>query len=120
MKHLTSFVLLISVYVFTVAQTVYSVFIPNLFTPNNDGNNDVFKVYGSNIVSLDLRIYNRWGEIVYQSNDTQEILEIGWDGKFNNKEQPAGTYLWKVNGKFDNGDDVTANGQQSGSLLLVR
>jgi gliding motility-associated-like protein len=58
------------------------IFIPDAFSPNNDGHNDVLLVYGNFISAMELRIYNRWGEEVFVSTDQS----IGWDGTFEGKE----------------------------------
>ncbi len=62
-------------------------FVPNAFTPNNDGKNDSFTCYGINIGLKDFSIYNRWGERVFQTSNMAD----GWDGK----GAPAGLYVWK-------------------------
>lgn len=65
--------------------------IPSAFTPNGDGSNDLLKIRGWGIDSLIyLRIYNRWGQLVYESNN----LDAGWDGTFKNKPQPIGTFVY--------------------------
>lgn len=55
----------------------FSLYIPNSFTPNNDADNDVFKVYGENIEEFEMSIHNRWGECFFVSSDVSK----GWDGK---------------------------------------
>lgn len=68
------------------------IYIPNSFTPNNDGLNDVFYVYGIGIKNYSLAIYNRWGEkIFYSSNQTN-----GWDGKFKGILCEIGTYIYRL------------------------
>ncbi len=85
----------------------------NVFSPNNDGHNDMFNPYigkshmydqsGKDILyssylnhyayyakDFKLEVYNRWGMLVYQSND----LKSGWDGKYNGKDAPEGVYFW--------------------------
>jgi gliding motility-associated-like protein len=57
------------------------VFIPNAFSPNGDGNNDILFVRGNYIENMIFRIYNRWGEMVFESKDKN----IGWDGVFKGK-----------------------------------
>jgi len=54
------------------------IFVPNSFTPDNDGINDYFRAYGENIAEFVMTIFNRWGEPVFQSND----INHGWDGSF--------------------------------------
>jgi len=72
--------------------------VPTGFTPNGDGLNDIFLVYdrfgGTGFQSFDLRVYNRWGELVFHSTDISE----GWDGKnmHNSKDMEIGTYVWML------------------------
>lgn len=83
----------------TCPQTVY---IPNAFTPNNDGTNDIFKPAISQAVLLyHFIIYNRYGQIVFETTDQQQ----GWDGFFKGTRQPAGGYMYychyRFNGKME-------------------
>lgn len=72
----------------------YKVFIPGAFTPNDDGNNDVFRIYGEDIATAEIKIFNRWGELLYTSFDP----ENGWDGKtrLSDKVVPGGLYLYSI------------------------
>ncbi|MCB0539144.1 MAG: gliding motility-associated C-terminal domain-containing protein, partial [Bacteroidetes bacterium] len=63
--------------------------IPNIFTPNGDGQNDVFRCYGKDIVQYQLEIFDRWGGRIF---NTEEITE-GWDGVFNNLPAVSGVYI---------------------------
>ncbi|MDR0941408.1 MAG: PKD domain-containing protein [Bacteroidales bacterium] len=66
---------------------------PQAFTPNGDGNNDIAFVRGWGIKEfLEVRIYNRWGQIVFESND----LQHGWNGVYNGKDQPMETYSYTI------------------------
>ncbi len=56
----------------------YNVYIPNVFTPNEDGLNDVFKVYGTGISDITINIFDRWGELLHTTGDN----ERGWNGTF--------------------------------------
>jgi gliding motility-associated-like protein len=56
----------------------YNIYIPNVFTPNADGNNDEFLVYGTGITELQMEIFDRWGEKLYTSNDQLK----GWNGSY--------------------------------------
>lgn len=67
-------------------------YIPNSFTPNDDGNNDVFAVKGDNITSITLEIYNRWGELIYETTDMNGF----WDGMYNGMPAKQDLYSWKV------------------------
>lgn len=96
-------------------------FIPNLFTPNSDGQNDRLTVYGlGNIQSLNLRIFNRSGSLVYESNNPLEVRSNGWDGTWQGKEQPNGPYYWKVSGRYNDGEIVLLNGKGEGVVHLMR
>ena len=68
-------------------------FIPNAFSPNNDGINDNFYVnLECQVSNFSFRIFNRWGELIYFSEDEKGY----WDGKYNGKEQPIDGYLYQI------------------------
>jgi gliding motility-associated-like protein len=87
-------------------------FIPNAFTPNNDGKNDSFKPYGSSIKSIELRVFNQWGELVYETKDKNK----GWDGMFKGKAQPVGVYPYGIKVTFLDNTTTT----RRGTVNLVR
>lgn len=91
-----------------------SFLIPNVFTPNNDGINDLFQVVGTDLASVDAVIYNRFGEIVY----TWTGIRGGWDGHTApaGLEVPSGTYFYHVQATDLSG--VTYN--ESGAVELMR
>lgn len=96
-------------------------FIPTLFTPNDDGKNDVLRIYGLKEVSaFRFIIKNREGTIVYESKNALEVISGGWDGTKGGTRQPAGVYFWKVSGQHPSGETVRLNGNTEGSLILVR
>tara|TARA_B100000809_G_C15134736_1_gene530072 strand:+ start:1867 stop:3378 length:1512 start_codon:yes stop_codon:yes gene_type:complete len=64
--------------------------IPNVFTPNNDGSNDLFKIVYNGDREYHLLIYNRWGQLLFESNDKNQH----WDGKIKSKEVPEGSYYY--------------------------
>ncbi len=72
----------------------FSFFIPTAFSPNNDGINDFFRGVGMGIVQYELMIFDRWGNLVFYSND----LNKAWDGKANHGTEAAqeDLYIWKV------------------------
>ncbi len=87
--------------------------IPNVFTPNNDGKNDVFSIMGKGIESLHVEIYNRWGQKEYEWNTTNG----GWDGRsVTGLPAPSGTYYFIMSA---NGADGKKYSEQ-GSLTLIR
>jgi gliding motility-associated-like protein len=68
--------------------------LPNVFTPNEDGINDEFKpINNINVSEFDLAIFNRWGNLMFASND----ITKAWNGKANEKHVSEGVYFWKVN-----------------------
>ena len=96
-------------------------FIPSLFTPNGDGQNDVLKVYGlADVNEFSLRIFNREGSVVYKTSNVGEALTQGWDGFTNGVQQPNGVYFWKVEGALSSGRKLLLNGKEEGSLVLLR
>ena len=96
-------------------------FLPDLFTPNGDGRNDRFIVRGgSNVRSVTFSILDRDGNVVFESNDWNEISQIGWDGTNGGKDQPGGTYMWVVEGTLDSGDEFLINGKETGLIKLLR
>ncbi len=74
-------------------------FVPDIFTPNGDNNNDVLKVYGLNVKFAKLKIFNRWGEKVFESSNA--IIE-GWDGRYKEELAPIGTYTYTLEAHYLN------------------
>lgn len=96
-------------------------FVPNLFTPNDDGKNDELKLYGMPAVKdFVFSIYNREGSLVYKTTDVSQAMSQGWDGTNNGTKQPPGVYFWKVKGEVSSGDRILLNGKDAGSIVLVR
>lgn len=86
--------------------------LPTAFTPNGDDNNDVFIVRGKDIVKIDLKIFNRWGELIFQSKDPY----IGWDGTYKGELQEMEVYVWLLNATLKNGQTVF----RKGNVTLLR
>jgi len=96
-------------------------FVPNLFTPNEDGKNDQLRIYGLPAAKdFTFTVYNREGSIVFKTSDVSEAVRQGWDGTKNGTKQPAGVYFWKVKGELASGEVILLNGKSSGSIVLVR
>ena len=87
-------------------------FIPSGFSPNNDGLNDRFQVYGQDIYSVDMMVFNRWGEKIFQGNNQFQT----WDGTYNGKQQAGGVYTFAVEIKFLNNAIVN----KKGSVTLIK
>lgn len=82
-------------------------YVPNSFTPNGDGLNDVFRAVPSGISRTEwFRVFNRYGEVVFETNQWLK----GWDGTFKGKLQPTGTYIWAVKGYNSKGAPVEMKG----------
>lgn len=80
---------------FHVTVLEQNVFVPNAFTPNGDGHNDVFRITARKLVTLqEFRIMNRWGQEIFETKD----INVGWNGTFRGKDQDPGVfhYLIKV------------------------
>jgi gliding motility-associated-like protein len=89
-------------------------YVPNAFTPNSDGKNDVFKVAGyDNLSSFHFRIYNRWGAQVFFSS----LPENGWNGFLNGQPQPQGVYVWILEYKKKYNQESFL---QKGTVTLIR
>lgn len=88
--------------------------VPNAFTPNNDGKNDRFHVLNAvKAVDFQLLVYNRWGQVVFQSRNWKE----GWDGRINGIEQPTGVYVWYA--RYTDRDTGTPV-LRKGTMVLIR
>jgi gliding motility-associated-like protein len=74
-------------------------FIPNLFTPNKDGRNDIFKVYSTRVIEMQLIIFDRIGEKLFETFNMDE----GWDGTFRGKLMNTGVYVYYCKVKYDSG-----------------
>ncbi|MEO6671103.1 MAG: gliding motility-associated C-terminal domain-containing protein [Ferruginibacter sp.] len=87
--------------------------IPNAFSPNGDGLNDIFRVVPAGISYTEwFRIFNRFGELVFESNQWLK----GWDGTFKGKKQPIGNYVWVLKGRDKNNKVV----EMKGTVLIVQ
>ncbi len=87
-------------------------FYPKAFTPNGDNLNDVFTVFGEYIVDFEMKIFNRWGELLF----TTSAIEQGWDGRFKGTVQTEGTYTFVANLT----DLAGRTFNRSGSVVLLR
>lgn len=86
--------------------------VPSGFSPNGDGNNDVFYVYGGPFRNLLLNVYNNWGELIFTSSNQQ----TGWDGTYKGVEQPIGVYVYTVVATTEQGETI----KLSGDVTLLR
>jgi gliding motility-associated-like protein len=77
----------------------------------NSLNNDVFFPYTAGVIEYNLQVYNRWGEIIFESDD----IKKGWDGYYKGKLCQQDVYIWKAFLKLNNGKEYEKNG----SLTLL-
>lgn len=92
---------------------LYKVYIPNIFSPNKDGLNEVFMPYGLEYaLEYELQIYNRWGALLFRSTD----LQTGWDGTSGGEPVPDGVYVYKIN-VIDSYNKAT---EYRGTVQLIR
>jgi gliding motility-associated-like protein len=86
------------------------VFVPNAFSP--DGRNDQLFIYGNYIASVEMQIYNQWGQRIATLNSTNQ----GWDGKYKGTAQPVGVYLYVLHAVLKDGRTVN----MKGPITLIR
>lgn len=89
------------------------IYVPNIFSPNQDGQNDILYVYGSGIAQFELIVYNRWGQKIFESTEFSK----GWDGTYKKKLCPPGVYVYLLKYTFLNS---TEQHTLSGTITLVR
>jgi gliding motility-associated-like protein len=93
---------------------------PNAFRPRPDGGsshqasetNILFRPVYRDVDTYQIQIYNRWGQLIYESTDIDE----GWNGLYKGQLAPQAVYVWRVSGTFVNGEEF----RETGSVLLVR
>jgi gliding motility-associated-like protein len=98
----------------TIRVKCTDIYMPNVFNPQAP-QSEYTGNFGPRNVSIDLnyfRVFNRWGQMVFQTED----VSYRWDGKYKGEPQPAGTYVWVIEGKCPNGEWI----RKSGNVLLVR
>lgn len=102
-----------STYIVINAQSCCQLFIPNAFTPNKDGVNDVFKTVSQLPPNrFELRIFNRFGQEVYHTTNIEE----GWDGTYNDKPCEVGVYFYYITEECIDGSDFNRKGE----ITLIR
>jgi gliding motility-associated-like protein len=89
------------------------IYMPNAFTPNRDGQNDVFKIMAQNITLDDFQIYNRWGQMVFETSD----INKGWNGEYQGQIS-AGNYVYWLS--YFDCDHITIPKIIKGNILLLR
>ncbi len=92
-----------------------TIWVPNAFTPNGDGINDIVNVFGDCVRLHRFMIFNRWGEKMWDTTD----IEQGWDGYFKGVLQPVGVYVYWVSYSSSNPHRRVAK-ELKGSITLIR
>jgi gliding motility-associated-like protein len=88
--------------------------VPNAFTPNHDGHNEIFRILGvETVTSFHLQIFNRWGQMVFETNDKSKA----WDGSYKGLEAPSGTFLYIL--KYATTDEPQTQ-IVKGTIVLIR
>lgn len=88
------------------------IYFPNSFTPNGDGKNETWQVYGYVIKEVRMMIFNQWGEKIFESRNQTR----GWDGTYKGKKQPSGVYMYVVELVLNDGSKQT----HKGSINLIQ
>jgi len=88
------------------------IFVPNIFSPNGDGANDILFVRGKGVAELKFFIYDRWGEKVFETTR----LDVGWDGTFRGKVMNKAVFVYYLEATFIDGSEVT----QKGDITLIK
>lgn len=95
-----------------VADITPAIGVPTGFSPNNDGENDILFVRGAAVKTVDFKVFNRFGELVFETKS----MDIGWDGTYKGKPQEMEAYAWVLNATFIDGTAVST----TGNVTLLR
>jgi gliding motility-associated-like protein len=88
------------------------IYVPNAFSPNNDGKNDKLFVRGNFIQDLYFTVYDRWGQKMFETRD----INTGWDGTFHGTRQDPAVFGWYAEGTCESGEKYF----QKGNVTLLR
>ena len=83
-----------------------AIYVPNSFTPNGDGINETFGAYSEGVKDFTLQVYDRWGAMIFESND----ISKRWDGMYKGQIAQQGSYVYKIQAKAINGRILTKKG----------
>lgn len=89
-----------------------TIYVPNAFTPNADGFNEFWRIQGTFIQTFSVRIYSRWGEVIFESND----IDRSWDGTDNGRQAPEGVYVYLLKVTDTSGEAY----ERGGTVTLIR
>jgi gliding motility-associated-like protein len=100
----------------TIVPECGNLYVPNVFTPNNDGLNDVFRPEGKGVADYSLQVFNRWGNLVFETTQYNN----GWNGKIENEPAPAGTYFFLLKAYDALGNSLVGADVMEGEVTLIR
>ena len=103
---------IVTIYVLDVICEEPYIYVPNAFTPNNDGKNDILYVNSSVGYEINFKIYDRWGELVFETTDINQ----GWNGNYRNKQLEAGVYVYHLELECFNHEHFI----KKGNITLIR
>jgi gliding motility-associated-like protein len=92
------------------------IYVPDVFTPNNDGLNDDLAIFLPKVASYDLTVYNRWGSVIFTSNNVTQK----WDGTYAGSPCVSGEYTWVITYRSARATQEQSEHVQTGHVLLVR
>ncbi|MFK5855014.1 MAG: gliding motility-associated C-terminal domain-containing protein [Bacteroidota bacterium] len=102
--------------VLIVINSDFNINIPNAFTPNGDGLNDEFGIVSNTIFEeFNMQIYNRWGQLIYETTDQT----LGWDGTYKGNKVKKGAYIWKIAYNLKSTGPFNKKEIETGTLILV-
>jgi gliding motility-associated-like protein len=96
----------------SIVITSSNIFIPNAFSPNADGRNDTFNIYGSSIIRTSMWVYNQWGQLLFRSDD----FANGWNGTYKGVIQPVGVYVYYAKVTLNDNSVIS----KKGTITLIR
>ena len=104
--------------IFITVSKFRKIYFPNIFSPNNDGVNDVFRPFSSKEIGriLEFEVYNRWGSQLAAFQNLAPNANTGWDGQFNNEIVDSGVYVWRANVEYLDGEIL----DYKGDVTLIR
>ncbi|MGQ0828728.1 MAG: DUF7948 domain-containing protein [Bacteroidota bacterium] len=102
----------VTIYVISPACKEEDVFVPNTFTPNGDGHNDILYVRSNSLTNLYFAVYNRWGQLVFETTD----INIGWDGIYKGMKADPAVFAWYLRGECYNKEKF----KTQGNVTLIR
>lgn len=102
----------VTIYVITMKCNTDDVFVPNTFTPNEDGQNDILYVRGNELSELYFAVYDRWGELMFETTD----ITKGWNGIYKGKKCDPAVFAWYLRAKCYSGSEL----KKQGNVTLIR